>query len=273
MKMLSEYNNSNRDNIIFKDKRVVIGGCARNVQKHLPYVFSNIVKICNLFKDCQIIMYHDKSKKDNTLQYLRDYQSAFGIRFELINHPDYVSRYRTHRLAFGRSRIVETVENKFSDFDLFVNIDLDEVSSGEMNIDNFIKTVLLEDKYDVVSFARSDGYYDIWALRYGNFMVNQHDISKDGDVVLKHIQNNRQDILENLAKLSINEFFEVESAFNGLAIYKIPKIIGCRYNGENILYKAVKGKNKKEDCEHVYFHKCLKEKNKAKIVISPRKIF
>lgn len=189
LKNISDYVSpaTSNDKIIFKDKKIVIGGCARNVQQYLPLVFNNILKVCKIFSDCRIIIYHDKSK-DYTLYYLEDYEKAFNGKLNLINHTKYVSRYRTHRLAFGRNKVVEMIENQFGDFDLFINLDLDDVSSNPINIDNLIKTIQLEDKYDVASFARSDGYYDIWALRYDKFLVNQHDISKNDEVVVDYIK-------------------------------------------------------------------------------------
>ena len=49
------------------------------------------------------------------------------------------------------------------------------------------------------------------------------------------------------------------SSFAGLGIYNIKKIRGCRYNGKN-------GK----DCEHVAFHKDMRDKYNARIFINPK---
>ncbi len=258
---------------LYKNKKIVIGGCVKNVQKHLPAVFDNIVTICDLFSYCRVIVYYDKSWKDDTLKYLNDYSKALKGKLTIIKNPNFISKkYRTHRIAFGRNKIIEKIENDFSNYDYFINIDFDDVSSTKINISNLTKTLALANQYDVVTFAR-DSYYDIWALRYNNFLINSHDISKDSSKNTAYCSIIREDITKQLSKLRDDEFFEVDSAFNGFGVYKIPKLYGCRYSGENILFKVPNGRNKKEDCEHVSFHRCLRLENGARIVISPRKLF
>jgi hypothetical protein len=48
----------------------------------------------------------------------------------------------------------------------------------------------------------------------------------------------------------------VDSAFGGIAIYKREKLKGCRYH-------SIMG-----DCEHIEFHKCLKQ-NGGKMFMNP----
>ena len=48
------------------ESSVVIGGCAKNVEKHLPKVMKNILDISDMFSKSKIIIYHDISRKDNT---------------------------------------------------------------------------------------------------------------------------------------------------------------------------------------------------------------
>ena len=55
---------------------------------------------------------------------------------------------------------------------------------------------------------------------------------------------------------------KVLSAFDGLGIYKLKSIGKCRYNG-------LDDNGIEEDCEHVKFHKCMREKGNDKIYIIP----
>ena len=77
------------------------------------------------------------------------------------------------------------------------------------------------------------------------------------------------------------------SAFNGFAIYKIPKIVNCFYNGttKNItllpkhlvkrnirLCNGIKNRMN-VDCEHKFFHFLAVLRNKAKCRITPDILF
>ncbi len=52
----------------------------------------------------------------------------------------------------------------------------------------------------------------------------------------------------------------VQSCFGGLAFYRHEKILGCEYNSIA------------DDCEHVEFHKCIREKNHGRIFMNPAQI-
>lgn len=57
--------------------------------------------------------------------------------------------------------------------------------------------------------------------------------------------------------------FEVESCFGGMTIYRYESLEGCQYS-----YRE-KESPFMLDCEHVLFHRCLREKNKARIFSNP----
>jgi hypothetical protein len=71
------------------------------------------------------------------------------------------------------------------------------------------------------------------------------------------------DLVVNYINESISKkeyLIDVDSAFGGIAIYKLSAIpADCNYSGLK--------PTGEEDCEHVEFHKCLK-KNGAKIYIN-----
>ena len=68
----------------------------------------------------------------------------------------------------------------------------------------------------------------------------------------------------HMSRLDPNALFEVESAYMGMAIYKMSATKGCAYGSRD--------SNGNQDCEHVTFHKEMMEKNKAKIRILPQNI-
>jgi hypothetical protein len=84
-----------------------------------------------------------------------------------------------------------------------------------------------------------------------------------------------------------NKLVRCFSAFNGFAIYKMPKFINCKYDGtfrldyipkkmidENIKYAGKMDMTQnKEDCEHRHFHFQAIRMHDAKIMISPLCLF
>lgn len=56
---------------------------------------------------------------------------------------------------------------------------------------------------------------------------------------------------------------EVDSCFGGIAIYRNSMIQNCQYH-----YRQTKAPHV-VDCEHVLFHQCMKDINKARIFSNP----
>ena len=102
-------------------------------------------------------------------------------------------------------------------------------------------------------------YYDVWALRYWRYDVNSvyervNELSLVS-IIQDHIQ---RDVPESGLR-----YFPVLSAFAGLALYKLGAGEGCTYLGHN----PADPPERTEDCEHVSFHRCARERNRARIMI------
>ena len=100
-------------------------------------------------------------------------------------------------------------------------------------------------------------YYDVWALRYWRYDVNSvYERVKESSlvpIVQEHIQRD--------VPASGLRYFPVLSAFAGMALYKLQAGDGCAYIGHN----PDDPPERTEDCEHVAFHKCARERNGARI--------
>lgn len=166
---------------------------------------------------------------------------------------------RTVVLAHARNVIVNTVLEKYDDYNYFINLDLDDVCSNPINLDNFISIFDIQE-WDAITFNR-EGYYDIWALRHKS-CTNCWNHPEN----INYVIEKRKEIIDLLNKSNL---VHVYSAGNGFVLYKINKIKNCSYDGIN----------KEEprlislDCEHVNFHKEMIEKNNANIYISSLKLF
>jgi predicted O-linked N-acetylglucosamine transferase (SPINDLY family) len=277
-------------------KNIYICGCVKNCEMFLEKIFNNIDKIISVFLNYKIIIAYD-TNNDKTVDILKN--KKFKYNLELINVPEnnYIIDYtmRSKRISNARNEIINYIykENN-SEYEYFIIMDMDDVCSGNMNI-NTLKSVFENGKdseWDSVSFNRKD-YFDIWALSIDPYMLSCWHFPGGFDIVYK-IKNY---ITDKLNKLDKSSLLSCDSAFNGFAIYKKDKFVNCIYdwqiknNYDNMLIETViKNENALgvnftvdqsyhevinpiTDCEHRYFHMQAISQNNARICISPLFLF
>ena len=136
--------------------------------------------------------------------------------------------------------------NKGGYYSYFIVIDMDDVNQSGTFVDS-IETCFTHAVWDVLTGNQTGNYYDLWALR------KKHDMEFDYWEKAKL----EPDFLKTarLIRYSYpdkNELLEIDSAFGGVAIYKIQAIPNhCRYVGNHA--------NGREKCEHVEFNECIKK--------------
>lgn len=247
-------------------------GCAKDVAQFLPKVKRNVYGITKLFTTYRVVIYSD-SLSYSAFEDWRKKDDKVEIVRENFNHPS-----RTTRLAFGRNALLanihsqakankeQTLENSY-----LLVLDFDDINTRPLNM-TAVETVLTDPKvaneWDAVSFNRGY-YYDIWALRYSRFNVNVWNFGAQSSMM--------RDIIEAdlISLLNPNEaqLFPVESAFNGIAFYRLKSTLNCAYNGTNsevfsafTLYNHTRA-TIPEECEHVAFHRCITHQNKGRVRI------
>jgi hypothetical protein len=279
-------------------KKCYITGCVRNCEKYLDKVFENIKKIGNIFTDYIIIVSYDKSD-DNSLNILIEQQKKFKNMIIIINENS-LAILRVENISNARNKILDKIrELNNNDFEYLIMIDLDDVSSKDLNI-SILEKYLSRDDWDSLSFNRKP-YYDIWALSYEPHMYSCWHWENEWNIVTEM----QKDIQIKLNNLDEDKLFKCYSAFNGLAIYRINKFINCSYDfnilntikyiPENLLLNNININkhngniiydSKKQfaigtsfffhsigDCEHRKFHLEAIQKNNARIYISPLYLF
>ena len=248
-----------------QNSSIVIAGCAQNVDKYLEYVFNNIYKITSLFNEYKIIIFENGST-DSTYYTLEKYAKG-DSNIILVTQKDIPIRQELlpQRVAYCRNRLLSNIARYCPNYDYMVMMDMDDVCAASISISNFL-SVFNNPKWDAVSFNRPV-YYDIWALRFGIFTRNCWNL-KTYTECARYTKQLRQQIMNKLKHV---DMFPVESAFCGFAIYKLSKIIGCRYDGIN--REKFRGLRFLEDCEHVAFHKQMREEKNAQIYICSKKLF
>jgi hypothetical protein len=251
----------------------------------------NIIEIGQVFDEYKIVIAYDKSN-DGSLDILLKMKEKYrDINIEIFTNENQLTNSRTLNISKARNQILQYIANDNNDsYDYFIMMDMDDVCQNLIIQPNILENYLIKNKdWDAISFNRDD-YYDIWALaidpylfscwHFGNTIESRRDSVK---IIRKHIQ----DLLSNLGK---DELLTCHSAFNGFALYKKDKFINCNYDGyivnsmnllgsrsihiqEEAYNKPFHIEISSEDCEHRYFHLQAIEKNRAKIRISPLKMF
>jgi hypothetical protein len=271
--------------------KCVISCPVRNVENYLNYTLNNIENISRNFQEFIVIFFYDNST-DNTLSIIKKFQNLHEDKGNIIiiENTEPLSKYRTHRIANARNKILEYIEINHSNTDFFILLDCGDECAYKVNCD-ILNKYLLRDDWDALFFNREGlpcGNYDIWALQFDNFIQNCWSFSKPIEII--NIMKNELEL--KLKNLNENNLLEVLSAFNGFGIYRPNKFFGLRYDAsierffpnielEKMLeyirntynLDTVINENCEENCEHIGFHINAINKNNAKIRMTNECIF
>ena len=260
-----------------KEYKVFLTGCVRQAEASLEDQLQHLLKIRELFSDDSVICIIENDSTDNTAKILDNYQKTYK-NFLSFSFTKLILRkpLRTDRLAFCRNFAANLARTSFGHFDYYIVADLDNILSNETAA-AIPKCFSLEEDWDVLFANSLPKYYDVWALRSAQLGITYdcwdaitHD-RKKGDawqlVKQKHVKDFQKEIDPG------RSLIPVESAFNGLGIYRMK----CITESPPGAYKGIRGACEfqhplaachLECCEHVSFHKHLITQNN-KLFIAP----
>jgi len=253
-------------------KKLIIGGCVKNVGRYLPKVFENIDLLREWFDEVKVVFAYDKSADDTMvkLEYYR-YKNPKDVDILICQNNH---NLRTVNIASARNSILHHIQKTYTDYDLLCLMDCDDIIDKPFIKTTFEKVIALYDKWDCISFNR-DSYYDIWALRYEPYLFPCWSWGDDSLKAVNHIQ---QHIINELDQLTEDELFEVQSAFNGIAFFKMDKYLHVKFCG---LYNppcyhtnpfSFTHVPPYDDCEWVRFHEnARKIHTNLRVMITPLK--
>tara|TARA_Y100000816_G_scaffold290330_1_gene278746 strand:- start:452 stop:1318 length:867 start_codon:yes stop_codon:yes gene_type:complete len=255
---------------------VIFCGCVRN-NNRIYEILTAVYKSNILFNSFKVIIYENDST-DNTLHEINKFKNTINkenLHIISENTPitcytdrDYYNTYhiRPINISHGRNKIIEFIENNYSHYDIMIMADLDNVL---YTFDHTKLHLLFKHlhSFDVITANSMGKYYDIWALRINQDLWDDNIHGKiwksplNFDCWDEHFRNFNNKIKDYQVAIPTNfPLIPVNSAFGGIGIYKISKIINCRYNAFNSDIIT---------CEHVNFHKEITLKNNATICICP----
>lgn len=264
----------------------VICSTVKNCEKYIKKVIKNIVKIINdkIFDTYYIVIYFDNSS-DNSLSLLIKYKNKYKLNMHIHHNTIFQSKFRTHRLAFGRNYCLYIINKYFNNYKYFIMMDFDDVCSNDINLNVLQKYIKNDSNWDALSFNKNN-YYDLWALSIRPYIFSYIHFDNPNKV----LNNTQKYIKDKLEKLKKDELLSCYSAFNGFCIYKTDVFKDCVYDGNirldlipkeylretintnksNIMFNKYNWLNSyHEDCEHRSFHfQAIHTKN-ARICISP----
>jgi SEC-C motif len=253
-------------------KRAVFAGCARDCAAALPRVLANVARMAGLFAEAAFVFIENDSR-DATKSLLGAWCGE-RPNARLISLDGFAAScpIRTIRLATARNRYLSAVRSEFSDYNLLIALDCDEVNAMEIDLAAVGRAMefLEQDASHAAVFANSEGvYYDMWTLR--------HPDRCPGDVweeVCDYALTRRAPDQEAFAETFAKRIFalprnapplEVASAFGGLGIYKLPDVLRNNRNFIGHKSKPMPGPDRSmrqvgwQVCEHVFFHAGFRE--------------
>ena len=205
--------------------KLIIAGCCKNVGRFLPTIFKNIDQLRTLATEVRVVFAHDRSN-DDTLLKLENYYFIHADDTKILLNNNHTPT-RTINIAAARNSIMDYVRKNHADYDLICFLDTDDIIDKPFNLSTFEKTLAMTDQWDALSFNRHR-YYDIWALRYEPYLRPCWSWGGDSGKVVALMQGEITHILNNMA---IDELYPVQSAFNGVALFKLNKFLNAKFDG------------------------------------------
>ena len=212
--------------------RAVFVGCAKDIEDKLHHSLKDVVRLAEEFDDYVLLIYENDSS-DKTVDVIKRF-SLYNPRVKLISERN-VPGTRTQRLAHGRNLLLTIAKEQYPEFDFLVVMDLDYNRSNTRSIYQIANT--MPHHYSGVTAVSRNIYYDWWAFR-------SRDLNMDYDC---HNKGKCHDWSHKWGEKINQSRRKVESAFNGIGIYRLSNI------PDNAMYVG-ETPDGKEVCEHVSFH-------------------
>ena len=254
--------------ILSKEKKIVLCGLARNVEKVINESIKKLEFIGEHFKDYKIVIFENDSS-DNTRNLIKEY-SMKNNKIILLNcihlgseecilknkigyEYGITSKNRINKMAQYREEYLNYVKKNLLDYDYMLVCDLD--LGGNHCIDGLF-TSIAKSNWDAIYINGRTTYWGMYGLLTIPYDSMAY-INCESDYV------NNSDLLTLIFNYSsmnndINnsdEFYEVKSAFNGYGLYKISSIKNASYIGDSICEHNNLAKNIYDNCGYQYINK------------------
>lgn len=245
---------------IAKEKRIVFCGLARDIEKYIEKSIIKLEIVGKYFKDYKIIIFENDSSDDtrnliktnctrNNKIILLNCNNMNSTECKLKNKKGYdygmLSKQRIHKMAQYREQYLNYVKTNLSDYDYMMVCDMD--LSGNQCIDGIFTSIIKSDWDAIYINGKTSfwGFFGLITITYDGFaFVNYNsEFTKKNNLGLEILL---QILLMNSGINYSKEFYQVKSAFNGYALYKINSIKNASYIGDY-------------NCEHINLSKNIND--------------
>lgn len=239
-------------------KSIIIVGTVRNVSNKILKSVKTLNKAYSNTSDIYWFVVESDSA-DSTLEKLDFLEKNIpNFYYKSLGNLRSHFKKRTDRLAICRNACIDFVAewSTKTQADYVIVADLDGVCNKltEKSVDYCWPTK----HWDVITSNSYYYYYDLWALRKkkwieGDCFQEFRDALNAG---MPYASSYRNSILAKMKKVipdEENQYLEVESAFGGIAVYKLHVFLSATYE--------LNSNSNFEICEHVAFHNKLKLQN------------
>lgn len=243
---------------IASQSKLVICGLARDIHKQLEKTIPRLEFIGKQFKKYKIIIFENDSS-DGTRDLIKKWASKnknvilldccdegdcdCRLKEKQSYENDILAQDRIERMSRFRNKYLDVVKQKYNDYDWMLVADLD--LEGKSSIDGLMHSLTF-DEYDAIAMNGRCGVpgllgnatmaYDAMAYIDINDTCSNKKHVKHRDLVKKLLQMNYK-----ISKTKDGKITSVNSAFNGMALYRLSKI-------KDAQYVPMGG------CEHIGFH-------------------
>jgi len=243
-------------------RRVFVTGLARNVGAHLEKEITKLeIQLEKIFDVVKFFIVESDSI-DSTPKILNELKKKKNnFDFVSLNHLDGTYPNRIERITYCRNIYVTQIRkiNKFEDFDFILIIDFD-IKNNRLNL-KILDAYLENDSWDGLFVNQKGPYYDIFALRCNGWSDSDcFQEYKELSKVFSSAEAKQIAIWSKMRRIPCNsEVIEVDSAFGGLAVYRIECFLKYDYDDPAKEYII---------SEHVHFNLRLRS-DAGKLFILP----
>jgi hypothetical protein len=238
------------------ERKAVFLGVARDCARHLSGTLDNIHRFALSYAEAAFFFVVSDTT-DPTVPLLETWLSAGCRRGTVIDLGCLVAEMprRTERIARARNAGLDAIERSpWTAFDDLVVVDLDNVLAAPVDATSFARAARwlgAEPSRSAVFANAAPRYYDVWALRHDRWCPTDcwHAIWERPDGESFEAAKFREVFARQIEIPLHQPPIEVQSAFGGLGIYRLPLALAARYCGLD--------DQQREISEHVTFNASL----------------
>ncbi len=219
------------------NKKTVICSTICNEEKNLKNFFNLVNKISSLFQEYYLIIIESDSR-DKSFSIISHEMKNRNGEFKSLGNLKHKYFERTKRLEICRNEYLKIIndDKDLKEYDYMIVLDADRVNNL-LNPNDLKESIyeLNNQNWSSLFPNQSYLYYDIWALRVQNLIEN--DCFDEFYKLVNKYSFKKSYYLSVTKKMFFlknnkDRYKKVISAFGGLGIYKIERILGFFYDSK-----------------------------------------